>query len=367
MTLQDYARGLGARGLLLVEDRAFGQMNGYPFYIYPNYRGSVIHSLAAVFHFSQNVRSGYLKKVIQDASLTSGTNPGTLTMTVKVDKLADGENGFDPFFAKVGEFTNAARGLGLTPPAKCPICKRENCDSLALFPQGYVPTHRACVQRDNFDQIQEAADNREHGGPGRGILGAFLGAMLGCLLVFLIAMFSGHIYAVLYVAIPLASYYGYKLCKGRMDKTVLISVLVFSILSLFVFEFANFAVEWNRQIGGWLSPAELFRRYFQYMSVSDMLWDMAYPALFLFFGILLDWNVIKNGNKDIVRDAQYQLKTLMVLDPQAPAKPSSGAGKVLGDDIARQSGKQSFSEALKEYQRQQKQTDPGKTDPSKNP
>ena len=271
MTLQDYARGLGERGLLIVKDRAFGQMNGYPYFIYPNWRGSVIHSLAAVFHFSQNVRPRYLKNQVPDTKLTSGTNPGTLTMTVKVDKLDDGKDSLNRFFQKMGEFTDAAHKMGLTAPGKCPICKQGNCDSLALFPQGYVPTHRACVEQSNFDRIRDAADNSEHGNHGLGILGAFLGAMLGCLLVFLIAMFSGNIYAVLYVVIPLASYYGYKLFKGRMDKTALTSVLIFSILSLFAFEFANFAVVWHRQIGEWLSPAGLFSRYFQIMSGSVLI------------------------------------------------------------------------------------------------
>ena len=391
MTLQDYARGLGERGLLIVKDRAFGQMNGYPYFIYPNWRGSVIHSLAAVFHFSQNVRPRYLKNQVPDTKLTSGTNPGTLTMTVKVDKLDDGKDSLNRFFQKMGEFTDAAHKMGLTAPGKCPICKQGNCDSLALFPQGYVPTHRACVEQSNFDRIRDAADNSEHGNHGLGILGAFLGAMLGCLLVFLIAMFSGIIYAVLYVVIPLASYYGYKLFKGRMDKTALTSVLIFSILSLFAFEFANFAVVWHRQIGEWLSPAGLFSRYFQIMSGSAMLSDMAMPALFLFFGILLDWNTIKSSNKTYVQNAENQLQTLMVLDPQAPAVPgsevekasrnaaavegrdslerfgSAGEGEVLGDDIARQSGKQSFSEALKEYQQQKSQEDSRRKEPPENP
>lgn len=378
MTLQDYTQDLGARGLLLVKDKAFGQMNGYPYYIYPNFRGYVIHSLAAVFHFRQNVRPRYLKKAVADASLTSGSNPGTLTMMVRIDKLPAGENAFDLFFSKMGAFTTAARNLGLTAPDKCPICKRGGCDSLALFSQGYVPTHRACVEHYNFDEIQKARDNSQNGNHGLGILGAFLGAMAACLLIFLLAMASGRIYGMLYIAVPLAAYYGYKLFKGRMDKTVLISVLIFSILSLFAFEFANFAVEWHRQIGGWLSLPEIFAYYFQLMSFGDMLMDMAMPALFLLFGILLDWNIIKNGNKNFVENAQNQLKTLMVLDPQAPAaskaeveKAAADAATVqesdLGEDVARQSGKQTFSEALKEYQEQQRQREASRKDPGENP
>ena len=52
----------------------------------------------------------------------------------------------------------------------------------------------------------------------------------------------------------------------------------------------------------------------QIMSGSAMLSDMAMPALFLFFGILLDWNTIKSSNKTYVQNAENQLQTLMRTD-----------------------------------------------------
>lgn len=72
-----------------------------------------------------------------------------------------------------------------------------------------------------------------------GTIGAFLGMLIGSLPAILVSYFGGWIVFILYIFIPYAIFYGYRLLKGRISNVTYIITILFSILGMVWTHVAN--------------------------------------------------------------------------------------------------------------------------------
>ncbi len=225
-------------------------------------------------------------------------------------------------------------GLGFTAPDACPLCGRSGCDCAVPRGAAYVPAHRACLE--GSVQGAQAKAEKNAGSYLLGALGALLGAVVGILPSLFTIIALRRIYVLLFTLIPLASYAGYRLCKGKMNYAALALAIVFSVLGVYLL---NFTVQLYY-------VAELFD-----LSVQDVLplvppflgdpevWaeitkseDFLKCLVFVALGIFLAWGQISRTNRADVKDAQGVLASAVpYARPEAPDAAYDPAAGSAGD------------------------------------
>ena len=133
-----------ARGCRQVQDDAFGIYRGYPFAVH--YKKGGKGQLTATFKFGAKAPKSLLKE------MRAALKPyGAAPMSYAPDRmgfLLSGKDGVDENFdGALSALAELFAAAGVTPPAACPFCKGQGCDTLAFVGGGYVPVHRTCLDR----------------------------------------------------------------------------------------------------------------------------------------------------------------------------------------------------------------------------
>lgn len=192
------------------------------------------------------------------------------------------------------------------PPDCCRICALSSPDSYMLLPgSGYDAVHRVCVDRLHTETAHQAQVN-----PGSyltGAIGALIGAVIGALPSILLICTLGVISAWAFMLIPICTYYGYKLLRGKMTGAVTVISILFSFVGLafvlFVWDIATNLIVYD--FG--LSAAIRLSAYYATVGFSLSYWSWLLADLFdilLFFvlGIVFSISIIrKNNRRDLVQ------------------------------------------------------------------
>ena len=186
-------------------------------------------------------------------SLTNTGDPSSLRFIPNVKSP-------DPFqtcFQALNVILPMANAGGLLPPQTCPFCHEAGMDAEAVVGGFNVPVHRHCVEQNAYNSFNEIQKN-ETTGSNRflGILGALLGALVGCLPALLLLMVAQRLSGFLFALIPIASRYGYKLLRGKMDGWVIPIVIVMTLLSVFFMEQVQFFFAVHEYYGVWPTVGE---------------------------------------------------------------------------------------------------------------
>lgn len=199
---------------------------------------------------------------------------------------------------------------GCTPPTRCPFCKKSDCDAVALTETGYVSVHRACVQR-RAENTQNAAEvNEVSGNYITGILGALVGGLVGILPALLLIFLTDRIYSLLYALIPICTYLGYKLFRGKMNRAALVTTVVVSIFHLFTLEQLYFYGMVVRGLGFWPNLLDTIQLYLYYMTPGDIASDMAPSFLFLLAGLYIARKVISRTSTREIQDTSAMVESM---------------------------------------------------------
>ncbi len=311
MQLQEFLNSAAQQHMVVADSLAFGEFQSFPFTMNPHVRNNEVTSVTALFKVAgtlpNKVFSDLRKNLKPLGSLAyQGTDKSMILFTC-AGSDADLWNKLTMGFTQITQCF-WANGIGV--PQQCPLCHNGGCDSLA-FVGGYVPVHASCVQNQAYGAIAQAENNRQTGNYALGILGALLGALVGSIPTVLLMLFLHMISAWLYALIPLGAYYGYKLCKGKMVKGVVIPVVVIlSLLMVMVVELTVTYISVGREYKWWMSVGEFLVRYFDAMSFGDIMMDIGMPLLFTALGIFISWDQIRRSNIDIETSADLTLKSL---------------------------------------------------------
>lgn len=288
-----------AQGWKLVRNIAVGAYEGYPFAIKPETDAAK----KSVISFQLN--EAIPRKLVKEArphmpnGCTSQANGQQLNITYWRDDADTDGSGMQ---LAITTMANALREGGIAPPSTCPFCKGGDCDTLAFVGGFYVPVHRECVAQATAATAEKAVQNEEGGNYITGIIGAFIGGLVGIIPSVLSITLGERIFSLLYALIPICAYQGYKLFRGKLNKTAIISTVIMSVLHLFTLEQVLLYIEFVKTFGYWPNVIDTITLYWSYVSFSEALADMGTSFIFLALGIWIAWGQISHTNKDIVYD-----------------------------------------------------------------
>ena len=224
---------------------------------------------------------------------------------------------------------------GIHPLETCPFCGQRTCDTVAAVDTAYATVHRGCLENALTTTSQKAQRSQDEGSYLLGIIGAILGAFVGVLPSLLTIITTNTIYSLLFALIPLCIYYGYKLFRGRMNKSAIVITIVLSVLSVYLIEFDlivyTFLTEYETNFGEALSVA------FHALGYADvwvsMTLDSLTSFLFIALGIFIAWGQISRTGSSVIRNVDAIRSTAVPYDTMHigynnPAQETSEDSKI---------------------------------------
>ena len=291
-----------ARGCRQVQDDAFGIYRGYPFAVH--YKKGGKGQLTATFKFGAKAPKSLLKE------MRAALKPyGAAPMSYAPDRmgfLLSGKDGVDENFdGALSALAELFAAAGVTPPAACPFCKGQGCDTLAFVGGGYVPVHRTCLDRVLGGSAAAARHSMQQGNYFTGILGALVGGLVGALPSLLTIWFASRVFALLFALIPICAYQGYKICRGKLNRVATVVTILSSILPVFALEQILFYLSVVDYYGIWPSIFSSMVLYFQIYTLGDMLASMITELVFVALGIWISWRMITQTGGAALQGVQY--------------------------------------------------------------
>lgn len=316
MTLQELTSFDATRSFRVVEDHLVGIYKGYPFQLTlrsKNTRDTVTLCIQVEKAIPGKLLRA-IKKRLPKGGMASSAIVGQLVA------VASSENDRDTHLLVSDMLeiaTSELRGAKkpLYPPEKCPICRKTGCDSAALMGGQYVPVHGECVKSHSETTVQKAEKNQQSGSYLLGLVGAFLGAVVGCvptvLLIFLMQMEFG----LLYILIPLASYQGYKLARGKLGGVARIIVIFCSLLAFALMLPALYFIP--DKLAGVTNSFFYYVTWYYNRDSGYILLESWFGLIFLILGIISGFKSIGASNHDQIRSAAANAESLMALSGEA--------------------------------------------------
>ena len=326
MELIQFQNEFSSRGLNVQGSNAYGEMNGFPFFIQASGAGTSVTFMTVYFSLETPAKRKALKVVKKElAPIGLVAVDDSVRNRVFFRANANVQDAAGAMQNAIYKLTMAFMANGYRASYICPICKQAGCDSMALIGTGYVNTHRACVEGNYIKTLQETNENENKGFNVLALIGALLGAIVGSIPTILTILFANSIYAILYALIPIASFYGYKLMKGYMGKQVYPIVIICSVLMLPFMELMTWIFAIHQEYGIWLTAGETIALYFEAMTGGDILKSFAFPVIFMALGIFVACRNFVHTNEDFKHDADSVMRSLIVRQPQQNAQAQQPA------------------------------------------
>lgn len=147
------------------------------------------------------------------------------------------EEKMNKFIEAMNQLTDHFKSIPLTNLTHCVICRQEKEELLEshMVNDNLLPVHKTCYDEFKNYHINEVLkDEANTKNYPKSIAFAILGAVVGYLPFLLITVFAGVMLGLLFLLIPLASYYGYKLGKAPLNKKSTIVIMASSIVVIFL-------------------------------------------------------------------------------------------------------------------------------------
>lgn len=195
-------------------------------------------------------------------------------------------------------FTSTLLEMNFNNQSKCIFCGQDKEDEEVVFGNYnglYLPQHLSCRQNAKNKAVSQM--NKENANTQMypiSILLGFVGALLASLLINILVyfVFDGTMYSLMYAAVPLASFFAYKLGKAPKNKKMVLSVVITSVVATLLVDFIFYglmAVGLDMTFGAFISEF-----------ATDILYTEFMTLLFLALGTWVSWNIIsKTNDKDV--------------------------------------------------------------------
>lgn len=323
MTLNELAELGSSRNFRVVGDKILGVYSGYPFTL--NIR-QVRGMDTLVFSFSvDKAITGKTRKEIKNG-LPSGATV-TIATAGQLDVACKSENDTEVFglVIKILDMvTDTLRNASklVSAPERCGMCNKKECDSFAMVGAKFTSVHRECVTNKSMKVAEDARQNKRGGNYLLGIVGAIIGALVGCIPTILTVVLMKMEYGILYFLIPLASYQGYKIFKGKMGGVARVVVIAASVLAFIFMQPIIYHILWtmdgyNKSI--WYDIIY----YFAYIPLPTFFEESWFGILFLIIGIVSSFKALGVSNDDILQTAAVNMDSLTNTDGSYSAASQS--------------------------------------------
>lgn len=289
-----------SKGYRCLRGGVFGVYGGYPFFAAfgKNVPGMLVVRMTVAGQLDRPLIDAIRREVPKGCVVNFDQKAGTVSVTCSGQNTTAVE-----CFQRALEVTAAAlRERGLRPAETCPFCGQAGCDALALHGSGYVPVHQACVANQSQTVAAKAEENAVMGNYFTGFLGALLGGLVGVIPNVLAAVFLERIIALLYALIPLGAYYGYKLCKGKMNKGALVCAIISSVINLFMVELVSQYI-WISMEYGLVNVLDYLVVFVLALLDGELTAGLLQGALFMALGLWISWGQISRTSGNDVQEA----------------------------------------------------------------
>ncbi|MBR0464318.1 MAG: hypothetical protein IJJ23_08055 [Clostridia bacterium] len=206
---------------------------------------------------------------------------------------------------------------GLAPNDVCPVCRRAGCDMAILSGGMFRLAHGSCIQSQADQTMKDSEANLSRGSYLLGLIGAFLGMVVGTLPSLLTIISMEMVYSLAMALIPICSYYGYKLFRGKMNSAALVISIVMTVVGVLLiqWELVGYYVvkEYDMNLGLAVRfVLDTMRLPEAWGSILADSWkDFGMAAL----GVWASWNIISRTGK---KDAQDWKLSLQYARPYNP-------------------------------------------------
>lgn len=339
MDLMGFSAAMAQRGCTGSENNFYGSYKGVPFtivYVQGKPGGKTVAHLAVKFEenisskmirhlrktfkpyvnmgqsasASQILLFGYLGATLMNKNATMN---GSLHLSITTK---DSQTFAQVLDGLLEEIAKTAPSFGMHIPTLCPLCGAPGCDSYAYMNKAYHPTHAVCVQSMAAVTHAKAAENQQNGSYLTGFIGAVLGALVGLIPNLITYFYLDYAFALLYALIPLASYYGYKLLRGKMTGVATAIIAVVTILAAPFVDIFGLSLYLLAE-GYVFTTAELISLLFE----PEVLGSMVISFIFALIGLFIVSGIIRRGNKHVVNDSILTQSTLRPMQHLQPATP----------------------------------------------
>lgn len=214
--------------------------------------------------------------------------------------------------------TGALMQSGAAPADTCALTGQANPDSLCLVQIGnlfcFQPVLGAAVRSQNAEVQAKVEENENNGNYLTGIIGAVLGAAVGIVVNVLIIVFLQRIFALAFALVPVASMFGYKLLKGKANKTAIIIVVLLSLIAIPVMCVLAYSLFIAKELS--MSFGEVFSKVLELLQEnaeirSECFTDAPMMLLFMALGIFIAWRYMSGSlNSSVAGAASAQAASL---------------------------------------------------------
>ena len=310
MDYNEVFSGLGS-SFKVVKNAAYGEVSGYPVIV----RGNGSKKAFTVYITTAEAVKGKLLKAVSQKAKEDKVRLSAERRAVlfKVN-LKNGE-GMEKVMASVNVATTALRENGINPPRNCAVCSRGGADAYVHRVEGvviYDAVHRECMHKMQTEAAVTAEENP--GSYAMGALGAFLGAIVGMIPAFVGLYVFDVLSALLFAVIPIATYYGYKKLKGKMDKAAPAFAVLFSLIGMGLLLLV-LDVCINLEYGAGIGDAIYTTVQYTFVKFSADYWTWIRPFLFkvllcYILGLFCSVGIIGKTNKTKVTMLSSTMETL---------------------------------------------------------
>lgn len=311
-------------------DSAYGMLKEFPVvYTYINGGAQINAVIRTKLDAAMDVPKYQLRELRKEAGIRANKKINFLFNEKKnclIASLIVGRKGGEQeFLQRTQELYSILTSKGIRPLTTCPFCGQQTCDTVAAVDIAYATVHRGCLENALTTTSQKAQKSQDEGSYLLGIIGAILGAFVGVLPSLLTIITTNSIYSLLYALIPLCIYYGYKLFKGRMNKSAVVITIVLSVLSVYLIEFDlivyTFLTEYITTLGEALSVAFHALGYVEVW--VSMTTDSLSSFLFIALGIYIAWGKISRTGGSVIRGVDAVRSTIAPYDGEDKAYSDS--------------------------------------------
>lgn len=311
MTADEFQSYAIQKGYRVQGTTAFGIYNNYPFTM--RFRKGNRSVVVVQFVTGDKISNSVFKNIKRQIPKKEGALLRTPNRNDSVQLQCSGKD--DVLFQNLEESMSAVTmGLAsemLRESQVCPICGHDGCDAYGYAKGAYTSVHRSCIENQSSQVLAAANKNLEGGSYAAGLIGALLGALVGAIPSFLSIMFANLISAWLCCLIPLGSYFGYKLLKGKMTNVAIIFIILASLLQVFILEQSIWYATIVKELGLWPSVFDSVAYYFELYTVGDMVAEMGQILLFIALGIFITFGQISRTAHAQVTEALSTMDTVI--------------------------------------------------------
>lgn len=266
--------------------------------------------------------TGALRKALRRATKVPGLNIGGVERVMKNEVMfsisfAKADDLLARFAERMDAYTAALRENGIMPADTCAVSGRAHPESLCLVAANnsvsYQPVCAAVVKDQNYQAQERVEANENSGNYVTGFIGALLGMIVGLIPNLLTIIYMEHIYSLLFMLVPLAAMFGYKLFRGKMNTVSIVIVILLSLVGVVLIPYLEIVFylvrDYSVPFGDALKlTAEAFT---DAETLSDLSGEFLQLLLFMGLGIFASWRIMQSKtNNSVMANSNAQLSSL---------------------------------------------------------